>query len=125
MRIALKSSSVEAKTPNILDSDQVRFVSNGVTIDAATVTAVDGVKVLPMGTVLGKITLSGKYGPYDSAAVDGRAVPVCMLYPDQADVTDGDGAFGAIDHARVIKSRLPVAPDATVIEKLNHISFVD
>lgn len=60
--------------------------SGGVTIDWATVTAVAsadvvlkdntvvavGQKGLRYGQPLTKITASGKYGPYDSAATDGR-----------------------------------------------------
>jgi hypothetical protein len=60
----------------------------GVTIDWSTIVAVagadvtlkDGVvvkigeKYLRYGQVLSLITASGKYGPYDPAAVDGRAV---------------------------------------------------
>ncbi len=57
----------------------------GITVDWATVTAAVaastlsdrtpvaiGDKVLPFGTVLTKITASGKYGPYASGATDGR-----------------------------------------------------
>jgi hypothetical protein len=62
----------------------------GVTIDWATVAAVTGTdvtvgdgltvkvgeKYLRYGQVLPKITASGKYGPYDPAAADGRQTPV-------------------------------------------------
>lgn len=34
---------------------------------------------LPIGQVLGRITATGKYGPYDDAAVDGRAVASGIL----------------------------------------------
>lgn len=61
--------------------------AGGVTIDWTTVAAVSGAdvtledgvivkigeKYLRYGQVLAKITASGKYGPYDTAAVDGRA----------------------------------------------------
>jgi hypothetical protein len=64
------------------------FKHAGVTIDWTTIVAVagadvtlkDGVivrigeKYLRYGQVLSIITASGKYGPYDPAAVDGRAV---------------------------------------------------
>lgn len=230
MRISLKSTSIGAKTPNILDSDQVRFKTNGVTIDADTVSAAvyasdavfngvgaatsdgtitvdasgytptvnnvytiqitaactgagtitgakfkvkknggalgaevaatglaqdlaDGVKVtfaveaaqnfvvgeqfeilvyaasadkrLPMGTVLGQVTATGLFGPYDPSASDGREVPAYILYPDDAVLIDGDGAYGAIDHARVIKSRLPMWPTPNVIKALPNITFAD
>lgn len=57
----------------------------GITLDWSTVTAVGsettlpsgrvipaGEKYLPAGRVLCRITASGKYGPYDSGAADGR-----------------------------------------------------
>jgi hypothetical protein len=127
MRIQTKAyPAITAKTPNILDSDQVRFISGGVTIDSTLVTAAgDGTKVLPIGTILAKVTATGKFAEYDSAQTDGRQTPLYILYPDQADVTDGDGAFGAIDMARIIKSRMPKQPDATVISALKTITFVD
>jgi hypothetical protein len=62
------------------------FKTGGVTIDWTTVTAVSGSaatladgtvvaigdKYLRYGTILDKITASGKYGPVDTAASDGR-----------------------------------------------------
>lgn len=66
------------------DGEPVR-VANGVTVDWATVTAAasaitynDGVavavgeKALRYGQILTKITATGKYGPYDTGASDGR-----------------------------------------------------
>lgn len=63
----------------------VRWKVGGITIDWATVTAVGvdtvigngttvkaGQKYIPMGTVLAKITASGKYGPADTSVSDGR-----------------------------------------------------
>jgi len=44
---------------------------------------------LPTGTVLGKITASGKHGPWDPAALDGRANPVGVLF-FQSDATEGE-----------------------------------
>lgn len=35
---------------------------------------------VPSGIVLGKITATGKYGAYDSAATDGRQNPVGLLF---------------------------------------------
>jgi hypothetical protein len=66
-------------------SNDTEWAPIGVTIDWATVTAVgsdttlasglvvkSGLKVIPAGTVLGKITSGGKYGPVDTTASDGR-----------------------------------------------------
>ena len=127
MRIQTKQyPAIQAKTPNILDSQQVRHVSGGITIDSTLVTADgDGLKVLPIGTIVAKVTATGKYAEYDPTKSDGREVAKFILYPDQADVTDGDAAFGAIDMARIIKSRLPKQPDAAAITALKGITFVD
>jgi hypothetical protein len=43
------------------------------------VTVVSGAGVLARGTVLGKITASGKYKIVNSANVDGSQTPVCVL----------------------------------------------
>lgn len=70
----------------VIASGVPRYKTGGITIDWATVTAVsgdttidgdgrivlDGQKYLRYGTVLCKITASGKYGPYKSDAADGR-----------------------------------------------------
>lgn len=67
------------------DFANVRWKVGGVTIDWDTVTAVaddvtlpngtvikKGEKYIPAGTVLAKITASGKYGPADTTETDGR-----------------------------------------------------
>lgn len=69
------------------DGLPVRKVA-GVTIDWDTVPSTDtdatledetvipaGVKYLPFGVILTKITSSGKYGPYNAGASDGRQTP--------------------------------------------------
>lgn len=39
--------------------------------------------VIKAGTFLGLITASGKYGPYDDAAADGRETATGILYDDE------------------------------------------
>lgn len=53
------------------------------------VTVVSGEGVLARGTVLGKITASGKFGAYDSEASNGLENPVAILAVG-VDATDGD-----------------------------------
>ena len=126
MRLSYKETTIVAKTPNILDSEQVRLKSGGITIDASLVTAdANGNKILPVGTILAQVTATGLYEEYDSTKIDGRQAPKYLLFPDQADVTLGNASFGAMDMGRVIIGRLPKAPDATVITALKNISFVD
>lgn len=112
---------------NILDSQDVRYIRGAVTIDASTVTAVtiDNVsrKILSAGQPLGKITATGKYGPYDAAATDGRQVAKYIL-PNVIDCTDGDMVTTAYDRARLIEARLPVTFTDTMKTQLKNFDFV-
>ena len=70
----------------VVASGSPRYKTGGITLDWTTVTAVssdttltkdgrvvlNGQSYIEMGTVLCKITASGKYGPYASGASDGR-----------------------------------------------------
>ena len=61
--------------------------------------------VLPAGTVLGKITASGKYGPYDDTATDGRQTAVGIL-AEEVDATNSDVGTWMIVHGIVKASAL-------------------
>lgn len=63
---------------------------------------------IPSGCALAKITASGKYGPYDDTAVDGRAVFVGFLYGG-VKVNTGATQVGAalLTRGRVKTARLP------------------
>lgn len=58
-------------------------------ISREAVTIVSGAGALLAGTVLGKITASGKYKPYDDDAADGTQTAVAILYAD-VDATSAD-----------------------------------
>lgn len=128
--IGLRTKKV-AEQINIFDSTQVRWITGGVTLDHTTVTADgDGKKVLKIGTPLGKITATGKYGPWDKDATDGRQTAVCMLGENVDFELDKSGKFGdqvatAFDWARVISDRLPIdsADLAALKEQLPNITF--
>lgn len=68
---------------------------------------------MPGGLPLGKITASGKFGPYDDEAVDGTETLVGHLY-GAVDVQAGATNIGAaiLTHGKVKESRLPLAVDA-------------
>lgn len=99
----------------------VREVVNGVTIDASTVTATDGKKIVRKGMPVGKLA-NGKFGPYDAAATDGRQNPIVIL-KESLDVTDGDAVAGGYEVAKVISERIPVTVDATLRGKMPQIVF--
>ncbi len=109
---------------NIFDSGQVRWITGGVTIDHETVPLVDGKRILPAGTIIGRITGSKKFGPWNAEATDGREVPLYMI-AEEVDVTIGDKVVTAFDHARVIVERLPYEKiPVDVVEALRDIIFV-
>lgn len=89
-----------------------------ITLDTATLTAATHYtaatgtlpNIVTSGLPLGKITASGLYGVYDSAAVDGRAVFAGLLATDTA-FGEADAKVGAamIVHGDVDPELLPVA----------------
>lgn len=67
----------------------------------------------PSGLPLGKITASGKYGPYSNAASDGTETLVGFLVNDvKAPTADTDPVGAMLMHGRVVESKLPVAIDS-------------
>ena len=67
---------------------------------------------IPSGTVLGIVTATGKYGPYEDAASDGRQVARGFLF-DAVRVTDSnnnaftDAGAALMWEAIVIEAKLP------------------
>lgn len=85
-------------------------VTQTVTLDTSTFTEAthfpDG--YIPSGTVLGRITATGLYGPYDNAAGDGRETAVGFLYSNTKVRTGGPDVGAPIHWRGVIRAaRLP------------------
>ena len=88
------------------------------TLDVSSLTAATHYPngYVPSGLVLGVITASGLYGPYDDTAVDGRAVAAGLLVssvkvPNTADTTK-DVGIGVLVHGFVRIAKLPIANGA-------------
>lgn len=70
---------------------------------------------IPSGTVIGKVTASGLFGPYDAAASDGRETPYGLTYGDcRAVRQDGStaakvGTGAVVYDTPVSVARLPFA----------------
>ena len=91
----------------------------------ASVSDTDTVSYLKSGIPLARITASGKYGPYDSTASDGRETGVAGLLESQLKIewtrgglkyttfSAGMRYMGVID-----KSKLPVDPGTAIFEGL-------
>lgn len=84
--------------------------NRSITLDVSTFTAEthypDG--HIPSGVVLGEITATGQFGPYDDAATDGRETAAGHLF-NSTPVRAGATAIGAplLDHGAVVESKLP------------------
>lgn len=88
----------------VYDGEFVRSEANG-TRSREPVTIVSG-QNLSAGTVVGKITASGKYAAYDNTANTGIEVAAGVLYAD-VDATAADKSGFIIDcDAEVIGSKL-------------------
>ncbi|MDX3027482.1 head decoration protein [Streptomyces scabiei] len=68
----------------------------------------------PSGLPLGKITATGKYGPYSNAASDGTEVLAGFLMTaiDAPSVNTIDPQGALLWHGAVIEAKLPVAVDS-------------
>ena len=112
---------------SVWDSDDIRFITGGVTIDPNTVPrrnketgAPDpgGFRLIYQGDVLGRISATGLYGPHSLSAADGRAVARCLAagtynldsgFAEAAQPPNANGiSIGAVDRARVLRKRMSV-----------------
>lgn len=79
------------------------------------VTVVSGAGVVPAGSILGRITASGKYTIFDDTAVDGSQVPVGVLRAE-VDATSADRP-GELIVSGLLKSDQIVEPvNGTIAE---------
>lgn len=95
---------------NILASQHMMVKSVGITLDASLVDAdEDGNKVVANGTVVAKVTDTGKYGPYDAEATDGRedVTSAGIIFNGGVNLRDGDTVTGILMHGSVLKARIP------------------
>ena len=77
-------------------SDWLVFEECGITrYSRENIVVVAGSGVLPTGTVLGKVTASGKYGVYDNAATNGTEVAAAIL-AEEVDATAADVRGAAV-----------------------------
>lgn len=70
---------------------------------------------IPSGTVLGKVTATGLFGPYDAVATDGRQTAYGLTYGDvravrQNGTTASKVGTGAVVSGAVSLSKLPFTP---------------
>jgi Bacteriophage lambda head decoration protein D len=94
-----------------------------ITLDMSTFTYADHAPngFIPSGTVLGKITATGLYGPYDPDGGDGREVAEFLLFEDtimESGQTKDVSAAGLWEGV-VSEAKLPVPANANVDGKID------
>lgn len=124
MRLQPKNRFEVLADPEILASFEViREVTNGITIDSASITAdANGDKIIKIGMPMAKLTASGKWVPYKKDGTDGSENPMVIL-KRTVNVKDGDHVVGGYEVGKFIKERIPVTVDAALIAKMPHIVF--
>lgn len=122
--ISVSSTSYQVENRSwLLDHDHL--IKLNVTLDIAAFT--EGTHYpngfIPSGTVLGKITTGGLYGPYDNVAEDGTEVAAGILY-SSVNVKSGAIKVGgaALVHGVVKESKL-VGIDSAGKTDLKHVIF--
>lgn len=92
---------------DFLASEKYMVKRGGITIDYTTVPANgDGQRIIKGGTVLGKITATGKYGPYASGASNGLQTPLGFLFAGDMRVDAGDTTAGLLIDGSVLEARV-------------------
>lgn len=109
---------------DFLASEKFTMKRAGVTLDASVVAADgNGDKIVKKGTLLCKITASGKYGPFSSGAVNGQQTvdDNSGYLLESVNLRDGDVITGLMLQGAVIKSR--VTPSSTFAALQGRIIF--
>lgn len=119
INVLTSAYQVEKRSWYLGTADLPGFTQYG-TLDVSAFTAATHYPngYFPSGIVLGVITASGLYGPYDDTAVDGRQTAAGLLFssvkvPNTADTTKDVGCGVLTAFTAVKLSKLPIANGAT------------
>lgn len=105
-----------------LASEHRMVKRSGITLDFATIPLSGSDRPLVKGTALAKITASGKYGPYDAGALDGRQTPGeddAGYLLESINAKNGDVICGMLLHGSVLDART-TGDDATFKTAVRH-----
>lgn len=108
MDIGIRKDTVLSENRSWLGSAHGTDATRTITLDLAKFTSKVTDGVLKSGLVLGRITASGLYGPYDNAATDGRETAAGFLF-NTIPATTTSTRVGAplLEHGAVIEAKLP------------------
>lgn len=110
--ISVRSSNYQVEDRSWLVGQHGVDITPGITLDIAKFTKATHYQngYIPSGTIVGKVTASGLYGPYDNAASDGREVAAGVLFSSVRAVDPNTGnALAKVGSARFIHGAVNTA----------------
>lgn len=110
---------------DFLASEHYMVKRGGVTLDASLVPAdANGDRIILGGTLLGKVTTTGFYGPYSNAQVDGRGTSTGLLFPGDLNLRHGDTMLaGMLIHGSVLEARCTGVDEAAKTDLAGRVIF--
>lgn len=126
MDLTPTTTSYGSDSKEWLGSAHATDTAEAITLDPALMLAVFVDGDVPSGVVLGKVTATGRYGPYDDAAVDGREVAKGHLFDGVKVVATHNIGAALLWHGQVVEAKLPAdhGLDAAAKADLSHIHYV-
>lgn len=116
MELSLRTQTFGADDQSWLGSEHGTQATESITLDTSAFTAGTHYPqgYFKSGIPLGKITATGKYGPYNNAAADGTETLAGFLFAavPAPTVNTVDPAGALFVHGKVRTARLPIAVDA-------------
>lgn len=111
MDISVRTVEHQSEDRSWLGSAHGTDATRTITLDVSTFTENTHYPngFIPSGVVLGRISATGKYGPYDNGASDGRQVAAGHLFNSTTVPTDTTVDVGAplLEHGAVVEANLP------------------
>lgn len=132
MDLTLKTDAFFQDDQSWLGSAHGTTSAKSITLDTSAFTANTHYPngYFPSGLALGRIEATGLYGPYSSAAGDGRDVLAgflfCAIGAPTVNTVDVQGAL--LDHGKILTAKLPVAladAEAAQISAGTRLIFTD
>ncbi|TDO18140.1 bacteriophage lambda head decoration protein D [Mycobacterium sp. BK086] len=94
----------------LLTANAAGLSGNTHTVTIATITPAHYANgYIPSGTILGKVTATGLYGPYDDSAGDGRNVATGVLWTDVRAIRDDGTTATKVGSSQMVRGDVSVA----------------
>jgi hypothetical protein len=117
------TDTLPGREASFLASEHIAVKRLGATYDAGGVTAnAAGDKILKAGTLVGKVTATGKYRPYNDAG-SGGVETAAGIVMETLNLRDGDVIAGLMLHGSVLEARCTGVNAAAKVDLAGRIWF--